>query len=1369
MVERILGVTPPAVVELATLLSPAVEIEMALIRQLRLDVLPELSVGDEHDLWFSSLVSRRGSHTITLRFDVLLTLRSRLCQRLRAQGGGPQGGRTDSRPVRAWSLIQQLHEESSPTVRIEEKIAWALVAYEHPAARIDEILADAVRTLTEDGGAPPDRAAGSRQPAAGLDPDNRMSRTAVARWATQTLPRMPREVRRTVSAWLLDQLAHRHLQLPQPTGSAPPPGRLDVAPVLTELSDIVVPVQYSNGSLIFYGMRHSAEYIEVPDTDPVILTAFWDSPTGWRELTIHLTGDDEARIPLTDAEPAGWAAPGADPPGPRPAVVGLRTLRGAVYELPGPMTEPGRAEPGRGGPYLGEVEAPTSSEVARLRAACAEMRWVDEQTPVAPACFVRGKQVVVLAPPGDRARRQVRLRRSYPWQWEIPGRLTPDPGSGGELMVLHDVRPPGDARPFAYGGRPPGPGSRVLVLAAPEPGRHVVLPARVVGSAGPAGLDLEIQRPRQPGWSAGDLRGAVVADGERVVGFCRDIQDGDPYQVRTVGPTLVIVPAADGGPELDAAAGAGERPVADDRVRLPAVPVPQLPAAAGRQIVIVVGVERTDLPGIVRVDGAAARVARFVRWLRSRGAPDRDITVLCSPLSRNAAQLEDLGIVPQPASREAFRRTVRSLRSAGDIGVVWLFWVGPGVTDSAGYAQRLFYADATRDDEVSLDLEDFIRTVRTTSLPSARQVLLTVDLRGTDFTDVLDLAEGDDPADRLPHESLGHGTKVRNRLVSSLVAIDPASGGPRFGATAPRAGQDDFSTALLDVLEADPTTYWPPDPATLRDAVHARLSRQADLRRLRFLCRDPGDPRERIMLLLGPGPAPRSDLIPALLLHPEAAGSGAARGEPVAVPADGGQLSREPIDGSHLLTLVIPQPEISRPHCQIVPTADRGWLVRDLASLNGTFVNGARVLRSPLHPGDILGLGRTVHFRVAAPPSVGEDPGWGRYVGAETDADAGTAGTASGLSAEDDASTTEHAAVAADAGIATDADLISRRRAASGGRAGNRPGRRHGDIIGGRWQIIDRLSAAPHRAHVQVWRSADTRGMQPPTVMKIIDAAVASEQRADLIRSAWAAMDVHLISQYVSEILDRGWDPSDSLWSVIPLYTGGSLASYYRDRPRRSLRQICALGGCVLSALTVAARTGVVPHGDLHPSNILLDPTNPLGTSLAGRYAGQAAPGELPVRLVDWGEVWLCNALDDPRRDDLRRLWWSPEQRRGRPIDARTDLYGLGVLLYWACSGQLPFAVELGEADFTVERIEGLQRNGREPEPLHSLLPAVPEAFGRLVNQLLAYTPDDRAPDSGGLPHDGELAADVQGTLADVAETVARVDILIDTFDGGER
>jgi hypothetical protein len=90
-------------------------------------------------------------------------------------------------------------------------------------------------------------------------------------------------------------------------------------------------------------------------------------------------------------------------------------------------------------------------------------------------------------------------------------------------------------------------------------------------------------------------------------------------------------------------------------------------------------------------------------------------------------------------------------------------------------------------------------------------------------------------------------------------------------------------------------------------------------------------------------------------LEPLDGGAGAA----VPVPAGGGLIGRDP----RRCTMVVTGPTVSREHAGLEPVGG-GFRVRDLGSANGIKVNGVRVTEYVLRDGDILGLGRSVRFRL---------------------------------------------------------------------------------------------------------------------------------------------------------------------------------------------------------------------------------------------------------------------------------------------------------------------------------------------------------------------------------------------------------------------
>src|SRR6185436_18081366 len=147
-------------------------------------------------------------------------------------------------------------------------------------------------------------------------------------------------------------------------------------------------------------------------------------------------------------------------------------------------------------------------------------------------------------------------------------------------------------------------------------------------------------------------------------------------------------------------------------------------------------------------------------------------------------------------------------------------------------------------------------------------------------------------------------------------------------------------------------------------------------------------------------------------------------------------------------------------------------------------------------------------------------------------------------------------------------------------------------------------------------------------------------------------------------------------------------------------------------------------HEDLRPATILFDPAT-------GRVA--LAVSTAAARGV-------------PALSEAALPYMSPEQtgHMNRPIDSRSDLYSLGVVLYQLLAGRLPF-----EADDAVGWVHC--HVARQPRPLEQVRPSVPGPLADIVGKLLAKLPDHRYQSALGLRHDLERCRrelDERGTLA---------------------
>ena len=217
-------------------------------------------------------------------------------------------------------------------------------------------------------------------------------------------------------------------------------------------------------------------------------------------------------------------------------------------------------------------------------------------------------------------------------------------------------------------------------------------------------------------------------------------------------------------------------------------------------------------------------------------------------------------------------------------------------------------------------------------------------------------------------------------------------------------------------------------------------------------------------------------------------------------------------------------------------------------------------------------------------------------------------------------------------------------------------------------------------------------------------------QRRRFLQEARAASKV--AHDNVIEILDVGDAPNGSVFMVMEHLEGESLADLVTREAPLSWPRIKRIALQICRALCAAHERGVL-HRDLKPENC---------------WRAKRGANRDFIKVLDFGIAKIVGDPSDPHSSLTRAgsvfgtpEYMSPEQARGQRVDARTDVYAMGILLFELATGDVPFT-GVGFMEILTQQVSAIPPRPSAAAPAAS----IPLALEPLIERALAKDPDAR-------------------------------------------
>jgi beta-lactam-binding protein with PASTA domain/predicted Ser/Thr protein kinase len=256
-----------------------------------------------------------------------------------------------------------------------------------------------------------------------------------------------------------------------------------------------------------------------------------------------------------------------------------------------------------------------------------------------------------------------------------------------------------------------------------------------------------------------------------------------------------------------------------------------------------------------------------------------------------------------------------------------------------------------------------------------------------------------------------------------------------------------------------------------------------------------------------------------------------------------------------------------------------------------------------------------------------------------------------------------------------------------------------GNMIGrtfnNRYKIIDRIGIG---GMAEVYRAQDTVLGRVVAVKTMLPQYAADPNFTQRFRQE-AAAAANLQSPYIVNVYDWGQDEG-TYYIVMEYVRGSDLKTAINERGAINQRKVAEIGSQVCQALTAAHKMDII-HRDIKPQNIMVQPDG-------------------NVKVMDFGIARAKNTVMAQTSAVLGTAHYiSPEQAQGKDLTQASDIYSLGIVLYEAATGKLPF-----DAPDAVS--VAMKQVNEPPAPPSTINPDIDPSLENIIMRALSKNPMDR-------------------------------------------